>query len=93
VAQDATRSHRGEMRAADLLAPIIRELRHNGYSIAGEFEKRRVEKPRGGTWHPQLVIVHVELFDGRRPGLSLIIRCIGVARAASGARIHFSLPC
>ena len=43
---------------AEQLAPIIRELQRDGYSlngIAAELEKRKVETPRGGAWHPQLV--------------------------------------
>jgi DNA invertase Pin-like site-specific DNA recombinase len=46
-----------EARAKEL-APIIRELRQQGYSlngIAAELEKRKVATPRGGRWHPQLV--------------------------------------
>jgi DNA invertase Pin-like site-specific DNA recombinase len=43
---------------AEQLAPIIRELQRDGFSmrgIAAELEKRKVETPRGGAWHPQLV--------------------------------------
>ena len=51
--------YRAEANArAEQLAPIIRELQRDGYSmrgIAGELNKRKVETPRGGAWHPQLV--------------------------------------
>jgi hypothetical protein len=43
---------------AEQIAPIIRELQRNGYSMRGiavELDKRKVETPRGGAWHPQLV--------------------------------------
>ena len=43
---------------AKQLAPIIRELQRGGYSmrgIANELKKRRVQTPRGGSWHPHLV--------------------------------------
>jgi Recombinase len=43
---------------AEQFAPIIRELQGDGYSmrgIAAELEKRKVQTPRGGAWHPQLV--------------------------------------
>jgi hypothetical protein len=36
-------------------APIIRQLQRDGYSmrgIAAELEKRKVQTPRGGAWHP-----------------------------------------
>jgi DNA invertase Pin-like site-specific DNA recombinase len=43
---------------AKQLAPVIRELQRDGYSMRGiavELDKRKVETPRGGGWHPQLV--------------------------------------
>jgi DNA invertase Pin-like site-specific DNA recombinase len=50
--------YRAEAKArAEQLAPIIRELQRDGYSlngIAAELNKRKVETPRGGVWHPQL---------------------------------------
>ncbi len=51
--------YKAEAKArAEQLAPLIRELQRDGYSmrgIAGELNKRKVETPRGGAWHPQLV--------------------------------------
>jgi hypothetical protein len=51
--------YRAEAKArAEKIAPVIRELQRDGYSmrgIAGELNKRKVETPRGGAWHPQLV--------------------------------------
>jgi hypothetical protein len=44
--------------AVEQLAPIVRELQRDGYSIRGiaaELDKRKVETPRGGSWHPPLV--------------------------------------
>ena len=50
--------YRAEAKArAEQLAPVIRELQRDGYSVRGiavELDKRRVETPRGGAWHPQL---------------------------------------
>jgi hypothetical protein len=50
---------RAEAKArAEQYAPIIRELQRDGYSMRGiaiELEKRKVQTPRGGVWHPQLV--------------------------------------
>jgi Recombinase len=43
---------------AEQLAPVIHELQKRGYSMRGiavELDKRKVETPRGGAWHPQLV--------------------------------------
>jgi hypothetical protein len=43
---------------AEQIAPVIRELQKRGCSMRGiavELEKRKVETPRGGAWHPQLV--------------------------------------
>ena len=58
---------RAEAKArAEQLAPIIRELQRDGYSmrgIAGELEKRKVQTPRGGSWHPQLVKRIVQRLD------------------------------
>jgi DNA invertase Pin-like site-specific DNA recombinase len=56
--------YKAEAKArADQLAPLIRQLQRDGYSmrgIAGELSKRKIETPRAGVWHPQLVkrIVH-----------------------------------
>jgi DNA invertase Pin-like site-specific DNA recombinase len=51
--------YRAEAQArAKQLAPIIRDLQRQGYSLRGiavELEKRQVATPRGGSWHPQLV--------------------------------------
>jgi Recombinase len=51
--------YRAEAQArARELAPIIRDLQRQGYSlngIAAELDKRKVATPRGGRWHPQLV--------------------------------------
>jgi DNA invertase Pin-like site-specific DNA recombinase len=47
---------RAEAKArAEQLAPVIRELQRNGYTmrgIASELEKRKVPTPRAGAWHP-----------------------------------------
>jgi hypothetical protein len=51
---------------AEQLAPVIRELQRDGYSmpgIAAELNKRKVETPRGGTWHRQLVKRIVQRLD------------------------------
>ena len=43
---------------AQQLAPLIRDFQKLGYSmhgIANELKKRKVQTPRGGSWHPQLV--------------------------------------
>jgi DNA invertase Pin-like site-specific DNA recombinase len=43
---------------AEQLAPLIRDFQKRGYTmrgIAAELEKRKVQTPRGGSWHPQLV--------------------------------------
>jgi len=43
---------------AEQLAPVIRDLRRNGYSFNGmavELEKREVPTPGGGKWHRQIV--------------------------------------
>jgi DNA invertase Pin-like site-specific DNA recombinase len=43
---------------AEQLAPLIRELRRDGYSFNGmavELEKREVPTPGGGKWHRQIV--------------------------------------
>jgi DNA invertase Pin-like site-specific DNA recombinase len=59
--------YRAEAKArAEQLAPVIRELQGNGYSmrsIASELEKRKVPTPRGGSWHPQLVKRVVQRLD------------------------------
>lgn len=50
---------RAEAKArAEQLAPIVRKLQADGYSmrgIADELTKRKVQTPRGGAWHPQTV--------------------------------------
>jgi hypothetical protein len=60
--------YRAEAKArAEQLAPVIRELQQDGYSmrgIAAELEKRKVETPRGGEWHPQLVKRIVQRLEG-----------------------------
>ncbi len=51
---------------AEQLAPVIRELQRDGYSMRGmavELEKRKVPTPRGGSWHPQLVKRIAERLD------------------------------
>jgi hypothetical protein len=51
---------------AEQLAPVIREMQKRGYSIRGmaaELEKRKVQTPRDGAWHPQLVKRIVERLD------------------------------
>jgi DNA invertase Pin-like site-specific DNA recombinase len=51
---------------ADQLAPVIRELQRDGYSVRGiavELDKRKVPTPRGGSWHPQLVKRIVQRLD------------------------------
>ena len=51
--------YRAEAQArAEQLAPVIRQLKQDGFSmrgIAAELDRRKVETPRGGAWHPQLV--------------------------------------
>jgi DNA invertase Pin-like site-specific DNA recombinase len=52
---------------AEQLAPLIREMQKRGYSmrgIANELEKRKVQTPRGGSWHPQLIKRIVERLEG-----------------------------
>jgi DNA invertase Pin-like site-specific DNA recombinase len=52
---------------AKQLAPVIRELQRDGYSmrgIAAELDKRKVETPRGGAWHPQLVKRIMQRLEG-----------------------------
>jgi hypothetical protein len=52
---------------AEQYAPIIRELQQRGYTMRGmavELTKRKVETPRGGAWHPQLVKRIVERLEG-----------------------------
>jgi hypothetical protein len=51
---------------AEQLAPGIRELQQRHYSMRGiaELEKRKVETPRGGGWHPQLVKRIVQRLEG-----------------------------
>jgi DNA invertase Pin-like site-specific DNA recombinase len=43
---------------AEELSPVIRQLQGQGYSMRGiavELDRLKVETPRGGAWHPQLV--------------------------------------
>jgi len=51
--------YRAEAQArAERLAPVIRQLKQDGFSmrgIAAELDRRKVETPRGGAWHPMLV--------------------------------------
>jgi DNA invertase Pin-like site-specific DNA recombinase len=51
--------YRAEAKArAEQLAPVIRQLKQDGFSmrgIAAELDRRKVGTPRGGAWHPQLV--------------------------------------
>jgi hypothetical protein len=55
---------------AEQLAPLIRDFKKRGYSmrgIANELKKRKVQTPRGGAWHPQLVerlVLALEASDG-----------------------------
>jgi hypothetical protein len=50
---------RDEAKArAEQLAPVIRRLQRDGYSMRGiavELDKRKVPTPRGGAWHPEMV--------------------------------------
>jgi DNA invertase Pin-like site-specific DNA recombinase len=59
--------YRAEAKArAEQLAPVIRELQRDGYSMRGiavELDKRKVPTPRGGAWHPQLVSRIVQRLD------------------------------
>ena len=46
------------MARAKRLAPLLRDFQERNYSlreIARELTKRKIETPRGGEWHPQLV--------------------------------------
>ena len=50
--------YRAEAKARADRAPLIREFQKRGYTMRGialELEKRKVQTPRGGAWHPQLV--------------------------------------
>jgi hypothetical protein len=61
--------YKAEAKArAEQLAPVIREMQQRGYSMRGtaELEKRKVQTPRGGKWHPQLVRRIVERLDAVR---------------------------
>jgi DNA invertase Pin-like site-specific DNA recombinase len=52
---------------AEQLAPLIRDFQKRGYTmrgIANELKKRKVQTPRGGSWHPQLVKRIVERLRG-----------------------------
>jgi len=51
---------------AEQLAPVIRELHRDGYTLNGmaiELEKRKVPTPGGGKWHRQIVKRIVERID------------------------------
>jgi hypothetical protein len=64
----APKYHAEAKARAEQLAPIIREIRRRGYSIRGmavELTKRKVQTPRGGSWHPQLVKRIVERLEER----------------------------
>ncbi len=69
--------YRAEARArAKQYAPIIRELQRDGYSmrgIANELTKRKVQTPRGGSWHPQLIKRIVERLELRHQASALFI--------------------
>jgi hypothetical protein len=55
-----------KLEAAEQLAPIIRELQNAAHRITvalSELNKRKVQTPRGGSWHPQLVKRIVERLD------------------------------
>jgi DNA invertase Pin-like site-specific DNA recombinase len=58
-AQTLAPKYRAEAKArAEQLAPVIRGLQRDGYSmrgIAAELDRRKVPTARGGRWHPQLV--------------------------------------
>jgi DNA invertase Pin-like site-specific DNA recombinase len=64
--------YKAEAKArAEELAPVIREMQRRGYTmrgIAAELTKRKVQTPRGGSWHAQQVkrIVQRLEGDGRR---------------------------
>ena len=66
--QARPKRHRAEAQArAQQLGPVIRELQQRGLSmrgIAAELRKRKVETPRGGTWHPHLVARIVQRLEG-----------------------------
>jgi hypothetical protein len=58
------------MARAEQLAPLIRDFQKRGYTlrgIANELEKRKVQTPRGGSWHPQLVKRIMQRLDAGRP--------------------------
>ena len=66
-----TPKYRAEAKVrAEQLAPLIRDFQKRGYSmrsIANELEKRKVQTPRGGSWHPQLVKRIMQRLDAGRP--------------------------
>jgi DNA invertase Pin-like site-specific DNA recombinase len=64
----APKFHAEAKARAERLAPIIRELQGDGYSmrgIAAELDKRKEQTPRGGAWHPQLVKRIVQRLEPR----------------------------
>ena len=63
VEKSFRRDYDGELPAPEQLAPLIRELRRDGYSFNGmavELEKREVPTPGGGKWHRQIVKLIVQ---------------------------------
>jgi hypothetical protein len=67
VAEILAPRHRAEaLDRAKQIAPVLQELQRDGYSmrgIAAELEKRKVQTPSGGSWHPQLVKRVVKRLD------------------------------
>jgi DNA invertase Pin-like site-specific DNA recombinase len=61
--------YKAEARARAVeLAPLIRELQQQGLSlaaIAADLAKRGVPTPRGGAWHPQMVVRLIERINER----------------------------
>lgn len=59
--------YRAEAKArAEQLAPVIRDLQLQGYSMRGiaiELDKRKLPMPCNGSWHPQLVKRVIERLD------------------------------
>jgi hypothetical protein len=72
AAETLAPKYRAEAKVrAEQLAPVIRELQRDGYSmrgIAAELDKRKVATPRGGAWHPKLVKRIVERLDSDQAG-------------------------
>jgi DNA invertase Pin-like site-specific DNA recombinase len=59
--------YRAEANArAEQLAPLVRELQRDGYSmrgIAAELSERKVRTARGGAWHPESIRRIVERME------------------------------